>query len=148
MHTASKTVSTASALPKARDAIRCADEFLTGPGVPPELRPYARSGRARMYLRAGFCFYQGLDLRNARRYYVQAHRLDDRRWPSPRLVSLIARTFLPRPLARLAPRVSPTAPARVKMLLLAERMLPARMVSLLLRTKRRFIPSSRGAGSR
>ena len=145
MHGASKTISPASALPKARDALRCADEFLLGPDVPPELRPYAQAGRARMYLRAGSHFYKGLDLRSARRCYLQAHRLDDRRWPSRRMVSLIARTFLPRPVARLAPRVGPGAPTRLKILLVAERMLPARMLSLLLRAKRRLVPSGRGA---
>jgi len=145
MHGASKTISPASALPKARDALRCADEFLAGPDVPPELRPYTRAGRARMYARAGFYSYQGLDLRAARRCYLEAHRLDDRRWPSRRMVWVIARTFLPRPLARLDPRVGPGAPARLKILLVAERLLPPRMVSLLLRTKRRLVPSGRGA---
>jgi hypothetical protein len=142
---ASKTLSPASALPKAHDALRCADEFLLGPGVPPKLRPYAQAGRARMYLRAGSYFLQALDLRSARRCYLEAHRLDDRRWPSRRLVSLIARTFLPRPVARLVPPVGPGAPTRLKILLVAERLFPAPVFSLLLRTKRRLVPPGRGA---
>ena len=147
MHGASKTISPGNALPKARDSLRCADKFLLGPQIPPNLRPYARAGRARMYLRAGSYYLQALDLRSARRCYLQAHRLDDRRWPSRRLVALIARTCLPRPLARLAVPAGAGAPTRLKVLLVAERVLPASALSLLLKTKRRLIRRLRGSAA-
>jgi glycosyltransferase involved in cell wall biosynthesis len=64
--------------PKAADAIRCADQFMTSALVPSELRPYAREGRATFYRRAGDLYSQAGQLWRARRYYARAGLLAPR----------------------------------------------------------------------
>ena len=76
IHPAGK--STGDPVRKAEDALRCADEFMTSELVPPELRPYARAGRAALYARAGENFYAALELGRARRAFVRAIALDPR----------------------------------------------------------------------
>jgi glycosyltransferase involved in cell wall biosynthesis len=101
MHARSKTMG--QALLKAHDAVRSADEFLAGPLVPQALRPHTRAGRAAMYRRAGFFFYQALELRRARRYHLRSIRT----YPkgiSGHGLTLLARSYLPRPLVRRLPR--------------------------------------------
>jgi glycosyltransferase involved in cell wall biosynthesis len=70
LHAESKTVGPSSA--KAEDAVRIAETFLTGPRVPPQLRRYARRGRASFHLRAAFIYYQAAHIARARREFLRA----------------------------------------------------------------------------
>ena len=101
VHPASK--SAAAPLAKARDYVRLADEVLAG-----SVLAEAERGRARAYLDAGEYFYDGLELGAARRYLSRALRLDPR-LASPRSLSLLARSFLPRRVIR---RMRQDGPAR------------------------------------
>jgi len=76
IHPAGK--STGQPVPKAVDAIRCADEFMTSALVPAELRPYAREGRATFYRRAGDLYSAAGQLWQARRCYARAGLLAPR----------------------------------------------------------------------
>jgi glycosyltransferase involved in cell wall biosynthesis len=82
IHSESKTA--VAPLPKARDYVRFADEFLSGPSLPAYLRPYAAAGRRNGYRRAAVYFYDGGDLRRARRYALRS-----RNWP------ILVRAVLP-----------------------------------------------------
>jgi glycosyltransferase involved in cell wall biosynthesis len=81
---------------KAYDAVRCAEQFMTSDLVPPELRPFAREGRAALWRIAAENYYAGLDLQQSRRAYLRAARL------APRAVSpaIAAKSFLPKPVVR------------------------------------------------
>ena len=81
--------SSGAPLEKAREYVRMADEVL------------GDDGRTSAYLAAGEYFYEGLELGLARRYLLRAVP----RRPSVRAVSLLVKSFLPRPLvARLKER--------------------------------------------
>jgi glycosyltransferase involved in cell wall biosynthesis len=88
--------STGQPLRKAEDAVRCAERFMRSELVPPELRLYAREGRAALYRIAGENFYAALDLGRARRAYLKAAMLAPRELEPARL----AKSMLPRPVVR------------------------------------------------
>ncbi|MDX6478291.1 MAG: hypothetical protein QOG29_878 [Gaiellaceae bacterium] len=93
IHPAGK--STGQPVPKAVDAIRCADEFMTSASVPSELRPYTREGRATFYRRAGDLYAEAGLLWPARRCYARAALL------APRVLSRrTIKNALPPRLAR------------------------------------------------
>jgi hypothetical protein len=87
--------STGDPVMKAKDALRCADEFMTSELVPEPLRPYARQGRAALCRTAGENFYAALELGPARRAYLRAAALAPGAPPPSALKS-----FLPAPLVR------------------------------------------------
>jgi glycosyltransferase involved in cell wall biosynthesis len=107
IHAAGK--STGQPVLKAKDALRCADEFMTTELVPEPLRPHTRAGRAALFRTAGQNFYAALELGPARRAYLRAARLAPRALPPGALKS-----FLPRPLVRRlrARRLGLARPAR------------------------------------
>src|SRR5207249_3460745 len=70
LHPESKTVQQSTTT--GEDAIRLADGFLTSSRVPPELRAYARRGRASYHLRAALVFYQAAEIVRARRQFLRA----------------------------------------------------------------------------
>jgi glycosyltransferase involved in cell wall biosynthesis len=80
---------------KAKDAIRCAESFMTSDLVPPELRPHARAGRAALHRIAAENFYAALELGAARRAYARAAAL------APGAITpKAAKTLLPRGIVR------------------------------------------------
>jgi glycosyltransferase involved in cell wall biosynthesis len=81
---------------KADDAVRCAERFMTSGLVPPELRPYAREGRAALWRIAAENYYAALDLARARRAYLRAARLG----PAAVSPALAAKSFLPKRVVR------------------------------------------------
>ena len=70
LHTESKTVEASVA--KAEDSLRLARVFFRSPAVPPELRRYARRGRASHHFRAALVFYQAAEIKRARREFLRA----------------------------------------------------------------------------
>jgi glycosyltransferase involved in cell wall biosynthesis len=87
--------STGDPVRKARDAIRCAESFMTSDLVPPELRPHARAGRAALHRIAADNFYAALELGSARRAYARAATL------APGAITLrAAKSLLPREIVR------------------------------------------------
>ena len=101
--------STGQPVLKARDALRCADEFMATELVPEALRAYTRPGRAALCRMAGQNFYAALELGQARRAYLRAAALVPRALPPSAL-----KTFLPTPLVRelRARRLGQARPAR------------------------------------
>jgi glycosyltransferase involved in cell wall biosynthesis len=89
----------ASASRLARDHARLAETFLASERLPEPARAVAREGRSSAYLLGSEFAYEGLDLRQARRYALRGLRLYPRH-ASPRWLSLAAKSFLPRPLVR------------------------------------------------
>jgi glycosyltransferase involved in cell wall biosynthesis len=93
IHTSAKSIG--DPVRKARDAIRCAERFMTSDHVPPELRPYARDGRAALHRIAADNFYAALELGPARRAYARSAAL------APAAVSVRAvKSLLPRRVVR------------------------------------------------
>ncbi len=94
LHGGSKSVGAPAE--RARAYVEVADGLLDGSGLPEALRPYARQGRSRAYLRAGDELYWALDLPAARRCLARGLAL----YPlnaSPRYLALAAKSLLPRP---------------------------------------------------
>jgi len=81
----------------ARDHARLAETFFASSRLPAEARGVARRGRASAYLLGAEVAYEGLDLPRARRYTLRGLGLDPRR-ATPRWVSLVAKSCLPRSL--------------------------------------------------
>ena len=86
-------------LAKADDFIRVADRFLTGPGVPPELRGRVRRGRASLYLRAASVFYQAGEIRRARQAFARALSLDPRAYTASYALQS-GKSLVPEPVVR------------------------------------------------
>jgi glycosyltransferase involved in cell wall biosynthesis len=92
LHAQSKSIG--APISKAGDYLRLADTFFSAPDFPPSLRPHARAGRARAYLDAGEYFYDGLDVRSARRYLAKGLLLRPG-LASRRSLSLLLKSLLP-----------------------------------------------------
>ena len=86
-------------LAKADDFIRVADRFLTGSGVPPELRGRVRRGRASLYLRAASVFYQAGEIRRARQAFARALSLDPRAYTASYALQS-GKSLVPEPVVR------------------------------------------------
>jgi glycosyltransferase involved in cell wall biosynthesis len=97
LHPESKTMG--APLGKANDYVRFADEFLASPDVPAYLRPYTARGRSSAYVLASEYIYEALEMRRARGYLVRALRIAPRN-QTKRAVSLLAKTFVPRPIVK------------------------------------------------
>jgi glycosyltransferase involved in cell wall biosynthesis len=97
LHADSKSMSGSVATARGEDYLRMYDTFFARDDLPSEVAAVETEGRAQAELWAGENFYLGLDMRRARRSYLRALRRDPSRI-SPRTLSLVARTFLPRPL--------------------------------------------------
>jgi glycosyltransferase involved in cell wall biosynthesis len=89
----------ASASRLARDHARLAEGFFASDRLPEAARPVAREGRSSAYLLGSEFAYEGLDLRQARRYALRGLRLYPRH-AAPRWLSLAAKSFLPRAVVR------------------------------------------------
>jgi len=88
----------------ARDHARLA-AFFASDRLPTAARVVADEGRSSAYLLGAEFAYEALDLRLTRRYAFRGLRLDPRHAASPRWLSLMAKSLLPRPLvARLRER--------------------------------------------
>ena len=74
VHGGSKTAG--APIAKARDYVRLADEFFATDELPAHLRPHARRAIRSAYRHAAVYFYDGGDLRSARRYALRS-----RNWP-------------------------------------------------------------------
>jgi glycosyltransferase involved in cell wall biosynthesis len=92
---------------KARDALRCAEEFMTTELVPEPLRAYTRSGRAALCRMAGQSFYAALELGQARRAYLRAAALAPRALPPSALKTFLPTLVVRRLRARRLARVRP-----------------------------------------
>jgi glycosyltransferase involved in cell wall biosynthesis len=99
--------STGQPVLKARDALRCADEFMTTELVPEPLRAYTRSGRAALCRMAGQSFYAALELGQARRAYLRAAALAPRALPPSALKTFLPTLVVRRLRARRLARVRP-----------------------------------------
>ena len=91
LHSESKSF--AQSLPKARDYVRVATEFYANGLFAGPLAGLEREARASAYHHAGIYFHDARELREARRCYALALRLDPRR--APRELDLLARTLVP-----------------------------------------------------
>jgi glycosyltransferase involved in cell wall biosynthesis len=98
IHPAAKSTG-AFATRLAGDHARLADGFFASDRLPARARRYAREGRSSAYLLGAEFAYEGLDLRRARRYAFTGLRLHPAH-TSPRWVSLLAKTLVPRALVR------------------------------------------------
>jgi len=97
LHGASKTI--AAGAGKARDYVRFPDSFLASDRLPPELRPFARRGRASAYVAAGDYLYWDLDLGPARKLLWHSIVLSPRS-ATKRSLSLALKSLLPKPVVR------------------------------------------------
>ena len=86
------------------EMLRIAEEFFSGPELPRELRPYARSARAAFYRRAAWGFYSCGDIPAARRSLLKSIPLRPRM--SRKTLRLLVRTLAPEPLVRLRHRAA------------------------------------------
>jgi glycosyltransferase involved in cell wall biosynthesis len=97
LHPDSKTV--AAGAGKAADYVRFADSFLASERLPPELRAFAREGRARSYAAAGDYLYWDLQLGRARRLLWRSLAMAPRH-ATRRSLSLALKSLLPKPVVR------------------------------------------------
>jgi glycosyltransferase involved in cell wall biosynthesis len=97
LHPASKEMSRPERM--AADCERFADEFFGSAGLPPELRPYSRAGRASFYRRAALGYYAAGDIRRARRLFLRS--LIRPRGLRMKQLRRLVWTLVPEPLRRL-----------------------------------------------
>ena len=97
LHASSKTVEHSPA--KAKDAVRVAETFFTGPSFPPELRRHGRRGRASYHLRAAFVYYQAARISGARRQFLRALLLAPSAFSRLHLL-LFAKSLVPEKVVR------------------------------------------------
>ena len=109
LHPASKTVNPSPE--KAADAIRVAEGFFTGPRFPPELRRYARRGRASYHLRAAVVYYHSAHIARARKQFLRALLLAPLRFSRLHLL-LIAKALVPERVVRRLARPALQRPIR------------------------------------
>jgi glycosyltransferase involved in cell wall biosynthesis len=87
----------AAATRLARDHARLAETFFVSDRLPEAARRVAQEGRSSAFLLGAEFAYEGLDLPRARRYALKGLRLHPAH-ASPRWLSLLAKSFLPRPV--------------------------------------------------
>jgi len=92
LHPESKTMSRHAAM--AEECLRCAEEFYGSPSLPPQLRPYARAGRANLYRRAALNYQADREIGRARNLFLRSLLMSTRGLNRKQLIRL-SKTLVP-----------------------------------------------------